>query len=248
MEVNLTSQMTNFIPQEMQYHIGFLVWPNYGHNSQNYAIDLQAWMYNIRLEAFPSICWGRFMYMWRIWFHGGEVDESATLFVLLVIVGEPKGFPPIEMAAIHIIPFFRTYLGRTEWDSASMCRNWRVNIDNLIVASFPTPTIYRRSWDDPRKKTLTRTETAGAVHQSLQLGDWKEISKVVKNCVLACFPTLSISTSRTESWRDSVLDFLGRCRSSAMGCASELNKATISSLNIYTRSIFHAVNSCPSSI
>ena len=148
--------------------------------------------------------------------HGGEVDESATLFVLLVIVGEPKGFPPIEMATIHIIPFFRIYLGRTEWDSASMCRNWRVNIDNLIVASFPTPTIYRRSWDDPRKKTLTRTETAVAVHQSLQLGDWKEISKVVKDCVVACFPTLPISTSRTASWRDSVLDFLGRCRSFAM--------------------------------
>lgn len=32
------------------------------------------------------------------------------------------------------------------------------------------------------------------------------------------------------------------------GCTSELNNATISSLNIYTRSIFHAVNSCPSSI
>ena len=32
-------RMTNFIPQEMQYHI---VWPNYGHNSQNYAIDLQS--------------------------------------------------------------------------------------------------------------------------------------------------------------------------------------------------------------
>ena len=136
MEVNLTSQNDKFYPpRDAIPHSLTSLWAQFAKLCYRSSV----WMYNIRLEAFPSICWGRFMYMWRTWFHGGEVDESATLLVLLVIVGEPKGFPPIEMAAIHILPFFRTYPGRTEWDSAPMCRNWRVNIDNLIVASFPTP-------------------------------------------------------------------------------------------------------------
>lgn len=38
MEVNLTSQNDKFYHPRDAIHI---VWPNYGHNSQNYAIDLQ---------------------------------------------------------------------------------------------------------------------------------------------------------------------------------------------------------------
>ena len=45
------------------------------------------------------------------------------LLVLLVNVFKCNGFPPIVMSAIHILPFFDTYLGRIERDSAPMGRN-----------------------------------------------------------------------------------------------------------------------------
>ena len=95
------------------------------------------WVYTIRLEALPSMVWGRFMYLRRQWHRDGEVDEKLESLVLLVNVFKYNWFPTIEMSAIHILLFFDTYPGRIERDSAPTVRNWRANIHNLIVAPIP---------------------------------------------------------------------------------------------------------------
>ena len=81
------------------------------------------WVYTIRLEALPLIVWGRFMYLRRQWHCDGDVVENVESLVLLVNVFKCNGFPTIEMSAIYIFPFFDTYLGRIERDSAPISRN-----------------------------------------------------------------------------------------------------------------------------
>ena len=128
--------MIHFTLQEMQYHI---FWPNYRPYSQEYVIDLHFrgilsdWKPCHRLFGVDSctcedndIVVGMLLRMWRVW-------------ILLVNVFKCNGFPSIEMSAIHILPFFDTYLGRIEWDSAPTGRNWRGNIHYLIVAPMPVP-------------------------------------------------------------------------------------------------------------
>ena len=95
------------------------------------------WVYTVRLEALPSIVWGRFMYRRRILYFEWVVVENLESLILVVNVFKCNGFPTIEMSAIHILPFFGIYLGRIERDSAPTGRNWRANIHNLIVAPIP---------------------------------------------------------------------------------------------------------------
>ena len=95
------------------------------------------WVYTNRLEALPSMVWGRFMYLRRQWHRDGEVDEKLESLVLLVNVFKCNEFPTIEMSAIHILLFFDTYPGRIERDSAPISRNWRASIHYLIVAPIP---------------------------------------------------------------------------------------------------------------
>ena len=89
---------------------------------------------------------------------------------------------------------------------------WHLFHPSWLLHPFQSPNKVGKSKEAPRKKPLIGTQTAEAVHQSIVLGDRKEISKVVMCPVPASFPSSTILTSRTASERNSVLNFLDGCR------------------------------------
>ena len=155
------------------------------------------------------------------------------------------------MSATHTISFFDTYIARTERDSVPSVRNCRANTHNIIVAPIEDllKLLHIHRWpkklstDGLSKKPPTDTQTAWLVHQLLPSGAMEDISKGMKECVLSWLPTLSISTSRTASWRDSLLDCFWQMYIICDGLTSDLNTATTPLLGGTITSSFHVVDS-----
>ena len=101
-----------------------------------------------------------------------EVEESEEDLVLLVIMCEYNGFHIMAISEPHAVPFFDTYLGRIERDSAPLGSISTSIVPHLIWAVLPTPEHFRqihkaatKSFTSQRPTRLVNTSIAPLVSQ-----------------------------------------------------------------------------------
>ena len=121
------------------------------------------WVHTVRVEASLSSIWRRMVYLWRLWYCGGEVEENLEVLVLLVLVWEYNGLQIQTQQSTHTLPLFGTYLGRIERESAPQGSISRTIVPHLILAHVPilenllqihiSPTKWSACWHPTRRRS-----------------------------------------------------------------------------------------------
>ena len=138
-----------------------------------------AWVHTVRVEASLSLIWPWWACLLRKWYRGGEVEENAEVLVMLVIVWGCNGLPTQTQQSTHALPFFSTYLGRIERESAPLCRIARTIAHSLILTPVTIPENLRQMHRAPQNGLLTDTQPAEKPHRPLHYCHGSEISKAV---------------------------------------------------------------------
>ena len=121
------------------------------------------WVHTVRVEASLSSIWRRMVYLWRLWYCGGEVEENLEVLVLLVLVWECNGLQTQTQQPTHAFPFFITYLGRIEQESAPLYPISRTIVPNLApgptlensLQTHKVPTKWSACWHPTRRRTTS---------------------------------------------------------------------------------------------
>ena len=167
-----------------------------------------AWVHTVRLKALWLSIWRRMVYLWRLWYCGGEVEENLELLVLLVIVWECNGLQTQTQQSTHALPLFSTYLGRIERESAPLYPISRAIAHHLILAPDPTPENLRQIHKAPTKRSTYWHPNRGRITSIALLVSW------YRN-IQSCIDTLSgffRAIRRCRHWgpflrRSRILDF-----------------------------------------
>ena len=136
MLVFLTSHHNKSYPPKMT------TWDNLAEISNQMTVKCyrtSEWVHIVRVEASLSSIWRRMVYLLRKWYRGGEVEENVEVLFLLVLVWECNGLPTKTQHSTHTLPFFSTYLGRIEQESAPQGSISTTIAPHLILALDPTP-------------------------------------------------------------------------------------------------------------
>ena len=207
---------------------------------------LSLWVCNIRLDALPSLNWALLMYLQRKWYMNGEVEENEE--DLIFFIWECNGFHILGISETHAVPFFDTYLGRIEWDSAPLGSISTSISPHLILAVPPTPEHLRKihkaatkSFTSQRPTRLVNTSIAPFVSQERNI----QSCNVPHTGLVPIFSHINLEDGLLDEFWFSIF---GRMSMIWDGCVSELNNRTAPLLNGHIRATFQAVGSSQSFI
>ena len=188
------------------------------------------------------------MYLQRKWYMNGEVEENEEHLILLLNRWECNGFHIMGISETHAVPFFDTYLGRIERDSAPLGSISTSIVPHLIWAVLPTPEHFRQIHKAATKSFTSQRPTRLV---NISIAPLLSQERNIQSCNVpdtGLVPIFSYIDLEGGIWATFCVRLFGRTSMIWDGCASELNKATAPLLNGHIRATFQAVDCCPSSI
>ena len=133
------------------------------------------------------------MYLQRKWYMNGEVEENEEDLILPLNRWECNGFHIMGISETHAVPFFDTYLGRNERDSAPLGSISTSIPPQLIVAPTPMPEHFWKihkattKWFISQRQTrLVNTSIAPVVLQEQN----------IQSCIMCPIPAWSPSSAK----------------------------------------------------
>ena len=188
------------------------------------------------------------MYLRRKWYMNGEVEENEEDLILLLNRWEYNGFHIMGISETHAVPFFDTYLGRIERDSAPLGSISTSIVPHLIWAVLPTPEHFRQIHKAATKSFTFQRPTRLV---SISIAPLLSQERNIQSCNVpdtGLVPIFSYIDLEGGIWATFCVRLFGRTSMIWDGCASELNKATAPLLNGHIRATFQAVGSSQSFI
>ena len=188
------------------------------------------------------------MYLQRKWYMNGEVEENEEDLILLLHRWECNGFHIMGISETHAVPFFDTYLGRIERDSAPLGSISTSIVPHLIWAVLPTPEHFRQIHKAATKSFFFQRPTRLV---NISIAPLLSQERYIQSCNVpdtGLVPIFSYIDLEGGIWATFCVRLFGRTSMIWDDCASELNKGNAPLLNGHIRATFQAVDSCLSSI